>query len=83
MKKFLLWAIRFYQKHLNCDQQWCKILFLTDAACRFQPTCSEYCYQAVERYGILKGLFLGVKRVARCHPLSKGGWDPISERRTV
>jgi len=43
--------------------------------CRFSPTCSEYSYQAVAKYGVLKGLWLGVKRVMKCHPWSKGGTD--------
>lgn len=77
MKKIVLAWISFYQKHLNFSQPWLKTLFLTDAACRFRPTCSQYSYQAIERYGILKGLFLAFKRIIRCHPWSKGGWDPL------
>mgnify|MGYP001557882300 CR=1 FL=1 len=45
--------------------------------CRFTPTCSRYTYEATERYGIVKGIILGVKRVARCHPWSVGGFDPL------
>jgi len=77
VKKVFLAMIRFYQRYLNFRHPFFKTLFLTDAACRFQPTCSEYCYQAINRYGILKGLFLGIKRVLKCHPLSAGGYDPI------
>ena len=50
---------------------------LLPAACRYHPTCSEYCREAVERYGIAKGLWLGLKRVFRCHPFGKGGMDPV------
>ena len=46
-------------------------------ACRFYPSCSEYAYQAVVRHGPLKGLFLAVKRILRCHPFHPGGIDPV------
>lgn len=46
-------------------------------SCRFTPTCSEYTYQAVERYGVLKGTFMGLKRLSRCHPASSGGFHPV------
>ena len=46
-------------------------------ACRFTPTCSEYTRQAVERYGALKGLVMGFKRLSRCHPASSGGFHPV------
>ena len=46
-------------------------------ACRFYPTCSEYAYKAVMRYGLPKGLFLALKRLLRCHPLHPGGFDPV------
>ncbi len=45
--------------------------------CRFYPSCSEYAYQAVERYGLLKGSFLSLKRILRCHPFHPGGIDPV------
>lgn len=47
------------------------------SACRFYPTCSEYMMQAVERYGALRGVWMGVKRLLRCHPLAQGGIDPV------
>ena len=46
-------------------------------ACRFEPTCSEYAREAVERYGVVKGLWMGAKRIARCQPLCRGGHDPV------
>lgn len=46
-------------------------------ACRFEPTCSEYARQAVEKYGAFKGMWMGLKRILRCQPLCKGGHDPV------
>ncbi|MDR2156427.1 MAG: membrane protein insertion efficiency factor YidD [Clostridiales Family XIII bacterium] len=45
--------------------------------CRFYPTCSEYFVQALEKYGFLKGSYLGIRRILRCHPLNPGGYDPL------
>ena len=45
--------------------------------CRFEPTCSVYTMQAVEKYGVLRGAWLGVRRLGRCHPFNPGGWDPV------
>lgn len=47
------------------------------SACRFYPTCSQYAYEAVGRHGVIKGLFLSVKRIAKCHPFHAGGYDPV------
>ncbi len=68
MKTLLLWAIRFYQKFVSPG---------LPAACRFQPTCSEYGYQAIEKYGIIKGGGKAVWRVLRCNPFTPGGYDPV------
>jgi uncharacterized protein len=46
-------------------------------SCRFHPTCSEYTYQAIQKYGLLSGCWLGVKRLLRCHPWNPGGFDPV------
>lgn len=69
MKKILIKLIEIYQ-----------IMPLeTHRACRFTPTCSEYMKQALERYGTLKGLKIGFKRLIKCHPFGKYGYDPLKE----
>ena len=77
IKSLALKTIRFYQKHLSFKSGLLKQLFLTDKVCRFKPTCSNYCYQAINRYGIIYGGYLSIKRIVRCHPFSKGGEDPV------
>jgi len=77
MKKIILNFIRFYQKTSFFHNYFFRLFFLSDKVCRFNPTCSEYTYQAVEKYGIIKGFWLALKRIVRCHPWSKGGNDPL------
>lgn len=77
MKKFLLRCIRFYQKTSIFHTHIARVLFLTDQVCRFSPTCSEYTYLAIEKYGSIKGMWLGLRRIIRCHPFSTGGFDPL------
>lgn len=50
---------------------------MADDVCRFTPTCSDYTYQAIQKYGAAKGSWLGLKRIVRCAPWSKGGFDPV------
>ncbi len=72
MKKVFLFLINIYQKTLSP--------FFASALhirCKFNPTCSEYTKQAIEKYGALKGSFLGIKRIIRCNPWNDGGYDPV------
>jgi len=69
--KAALLALRIYKAYLS-------ILFA--GSCRFEPTCSRYAYEAIERFGVLRGVWLGTKRLLRCHPLSRRfGYDPVPE----
>ena len=69
--RIALLALRFYKTYLS---------FLFAGNCRFQPTCSQYSYEAIERFGVARGVWLGLKRLLRCHPLSrKFGYDPVPE----
>ncbi|MCB0036659.1 MAG: membrane protein insertion efficiency factor YidD [Anaerolineales bacterium] len=68
MKHVALFIIRVYQKVISP---------LFPPSCRFQPTCSHYGYEAIQKYGFVKGGWLTVKRVARCHPFNPGGYDPV------
>ncbi len=73
--KAALLALRFYQAYLS-------MLFAGN--CRFDPSCSQYTYEAIERFGVARGVWLGTKRLARCHPLSrKFGYDPVPELEEV
>lgn len=67
MKKGIIGIIKIYQK----------ISKNTKRVCRFYPTCSQYMVQAIEKYGIIKGIVLGIFRILKCNPFCKGGFDPV------
>ena len=67
-KRQALLLVRFYQRLISP---------ILPRSCRFNPTCSEYTYQAIEKYGLIKGIYLGVKRILKCHPFHIGGNDPL------
>ena len=71
MKKILLFLLKTYKKFIS------PILDAIGIKCKYYPTCSEYMRQAIEKYGALKGTYLGIKRLIRCNPFSKGGYDPL------
>jgi putative membrane protein insertion efficiency factor len=75
-KLLVLSLIRFYQKFLSFDTGMFKLFSFGISVCRFTPRCSEYTYQAISKYGILRGTILGFKRIIRCHP-GNGGPDPL------
>jgi uncharacterized protein len=77
MKKLAINAINFYQKFLSFDSAFGKFIAISPNVCRYSPTCSEYSKQAIQKYGILKGATLSIKRILSCHPFSQGGWDPV------
>ena len=68
MKRVLLLLIRLYQKHISPG---------LPRRCRFSPTCSQYALEAITKYGALKGGWLALRRIGRCHPLHPGGHDPV------
>lgn len=72
MKFLILGFISFYQKFIS------KLL---GRNCRFYPTCSHYTYQAVEDHGTIIGLYLGIKRILKCHPFHQGGFDPVPPKK--
>ncbi len=76
LRYFVLRLIKIYQKTLSLDHGWFKFSH-PNGYCRFKPTCSEYAYGAVEKYGVIKGGMLAIWRVLRCNPFNKGGWDPV------
>lgn len=69
-------VIRFYQKTISLDHGIFK-KFFPYGYCRFHPTCSEYAAQALGKYGLIKGMYMSISRLLRCHPWSRGGHDPV------
>lgn len=72
MKEAALAAVRFYQRRISP---------LFPPRCRYYPTCSAYMYTAVERFGLIRGGFMGLRRLLRCNPLWPGGYDPVPEKK--
>lgn len=68
MKKILLLIIKIYQKYISP---------LKGPSCRFYPTCSQYSKEAINKYGAIKGSYLAIKRILKCHPFHPGGYDPV------
>ena len=72
MSGLMLAAIRFYQRSISVQ---------TGPTCRYQPTCSQYAYEAIDRHGPWRGVWLAARRLGRCHPGRAGGYDPVPPRR--
>lgn len=72
MKRPLIWLIKFYRKNISPN---------TPPSCKFTPTCSQYGLEAIERFGAIKGGFMTLWRILRCNPFSKGGYDPVPQKR--
>lgn len=68
MKTIFIWIIRFYQRFISP---------IKPRTCRFYPTCSQYSIQAISKYGAIKGGYKSIKRIIRCNPFNKGGYDPL------
>jgi putative membrane protein insertion efficiency factor len=68
MKEFLVFLIKLYRKYISPLKHPC---------CRFYPSCSQYALEALEKYGVLKGGFMAIKRILRCNPFNPGGYDPV------
>ena len=74
MRHVLMWIIRGYQLILSP---------MLGPRCRYYPSCSCYTHTAIERYGAVRGTWLGLCRLLRCHPFASGGYDPVPEKRTI
>ena len=68
LSKLLIYLVRFYQKYISP---------LKGPTCRFYPTCSQYSIEAIRKYGALKGIYLTIRRLLKCHPFHSGGYDPL------
>lgn len=68
MKQLALFLLRVYKRFVSA---------VLPPSCRFTPSCSEYTYEAIDRYGFIKGGWAGIKRIIRCNPFNPGGYDPV------
>ena len=68
MTELAIALLRFYKRWISP---------MLPSACRYHPTCSEYMMDAIARYGVLRGVWMGVRRIGRCHPFHEGGFDPV------
>lgn len=75
VKRMILSVLKTYQKIFSPDQG---IFRQNISICRFYPSCSQYSYEAIEKFGIWQGAWLGLKRILRCHPWQPGGYDPLN-----
>lgn len=73
MKKLPIALIRFYQIFISP---------LCPGVCRYQPTCSQYMIEVIKTHGVIKGVWLGIKRICRCHPWGSSGYDPVPPKET-
>ncbi|MHC8516053.1 membrane protein insertion efficiency factor YidD [Sporosarcina sp. ITBMC105] len=71
MKAILIGFIKIYQKSISP---------IMPPTCRFYPTCSHYGVEAIEKHGALKGAWLAIRRISKCHPFHEGGFDPVPEK---
>ena len=77
VRKIPMGMIKIYQKTLSPDHSPLMTRIIPGGVCRFHPTCSRYTYEAIEKYGVVKGSWLGLKRIVRCNPFNPGGIDPV------
>ncbi|NOZ64290.1 MAG: membrane protein insertion efficiency factor YidD [Caldiserica bacterium] len=68
MKNLLIWLIKGYRIFVSP---------ILPPSCRFYPSCSEYCIESLQKKGVLRGIWMGIRRVVRCNPFSRGGYDPV------
>ncbi|MFH0905266.1 MAG: membrane protein insertion efficiency factor YidD [bacterium] len=76
MRHIAIILVRLYQKTLSPDRGWMRFYY-PHGYCRYQPTCSEYALRSIEEWGVWRGMFLAIARVARCHPKAPFGYDPV------